>query len=92
MAALLVLLWCAAEPVKAGIVYGQVVGAGAPGDQLVILDTQGREMTRIMIQPNGDYQVFLPPGVYRMKLLKDNRDIGEIRSATEPRRQDVIGR
>jgi hypothetical protein len=77
---------CLATPLSsmAAMVYGSV--ANCTGS---IQITGGGQTATVPIQPNGTYQVVVPPGTYQATCISSKRS-RSIRSDNSPIKQDLI--
>lgn len=79
-------------PSEAGMVYGHVSldgGAFPPQGELTFLDTKKHVFT-IRTDQNGNYNAFLPPGVYRVTFEQEGDTwSATIRSYPNPVKQDI---
>jgi hypothetical protein len=63
---------------EAGIIYGWVKGAGfTGGDSLVVVrDDNNSYVKNIHTDKNGEYRLFIRPGIYRVELKDGNHTVG----------------
>ena len=78
-------------PTEAGMVYGHVSlnGGAFPPQGILTLDANGNSFT-IRTDRNGNYNVFLPPGVYAVTFAQEGATwSATIRSYPNPVKQDI---
>ena len=79
-------------PSEAGTVYGHVFlddGSFPPQGILTFLDAEGNRFT-MRTDQNGNYNAFLPPGVYTVTFTQEGATWGTtIRSYPNPVKQDI---
>ena len=78
-------------PTEAGMVYGHVSldGGAFPPQGILTLDAKGNRFT-IRTDRNGNYNVFLPPGVYKVTFTRGRATwSATIRSYPNPVKQDI---
>ena len=78
-------------PTEAGMVYGHVSlnGGTFPPQGILTLDANGNSFT-IRTDRNGNYNVFLPPGVYTVTFAQEGATwSATIRSYPNPVKQDI---
>jgi len=87
------LLLCFAISLEADMVYGRVYGAEGKfkgGDKITLTNKEDETPYNVETDKYKRYSIFLPPGIYEVKFVKDNETwTAEIRSVTEPLRQDI---
>jgi len=80
-------------PSEAGTVYGHVSldgGSFPPQGVLTFLDARGNRFTTIRTDQNGNYNVFLPPGVYNVTFTRGGATWStRIRSYPNAVKQDI---
>jgi hypothetical protein len=87
----LFLIFCLAVPSEAGLVYGRLMrDSKALGNMTFTLTDERGNSIQVKTDPQGNYRIMIPPGVYRVTYTEGNVVWGaEIRSYPNEIQQDI---